>query len=105
MLLKKSSIVIGSDGSLYKCNVAFEKDINKIGKLLDGRYMQIDFDKLLYWTARSESDRKRCSTCPLLPSCYGMRCPNKKNTQDCDEVINDIKYAMRSAHDIALIIN
>lgn len=77
----KNSFIIGANGNLYKCTVAFEKDINNIGKLLNNGDMQIDQNKYRFWTERKQTNEsKMCSQCYLYPSCLGIYC--NLNNQD-----------------------
>ena len=71
----KNSFIIGTDGNIYKCTVAFDKDINNVGKLLSNGEMQIDWAKYSFWTeGKNHSKSKCCSKCYLYPSCLGIYC-------------------------------
>ena len=103
----KNSLVIGSDGKLYKCTVAFDKDVNNIGQLnLDGT-IQINKKKFEFWMTRKCSMKKEiCKDCSIYPSCLGIYCNlnnedkngeflcsgMKKNLDKYLELISNIDY-------------
>lgn len=70
---KPNSIVIGADGSLYKCTVHFNDDINVVGKLEDNR-LKIDEKKIAKWVF-SSSKNNECDSCWYRGSCYKGTCP------------------------------
>lgn len=71
----KNSLVIGSDGKIYKCTVAFDKDINNIGRLNLNGTIELDNNKMKYWTTRKGCTKKEvCSNCNVYPSCLGIYC-------------------------------
>ncbi|RQD74120.1 MAG: radical SAM protein [Halanaerobium sp. MSAO_Bac5] len=72
---KESSIIIGADGTVYKCSVAFENPNNHVGKLYPDGSLKID--KVLWdlWVANPDSDSSKCSSCPVKPICQGKYCP------------------------------
>lgn len=75
---RPNSFVIGSDGTIYKCTVAFEDQANKIGRLEPDGEMLLDEDKLALWTATSCDDDPTCQKCYFRPSCQGAVCPLKR---------------------------
>lgn len=70
---KPNSIVIGADGSLYKCTVHFNDEINVVGKL-DGNRMNVDEKKVAKWVF-SKSKHDECNSCWYRGSCYEGTCP------------------------------
>ena len=71
----KNSIVIGSDGTLYKCTVAFDKDINKVGHIQANGVLKLDEKKMRFWTERKACmDAEKCKECSIYPSCLGLYC-------------------------------
>ena len=77
----KNSFIIGPGGNLYKCTVAFDKEINNIGKLLSSGEMRIDQNKYRFWTEeKTDCKTKACLKCFLYPSCLGIYC--NLNNQD-----------------------
>jgi uncharacterized protein len=72
---KASSVVVGSDGQLYKCTVAFDDERNKVGKLIPGGEMVIDQSKWKLWVDTSSLEVKKCSSCWFHASCESRTCP------------------------------
>ncbi|MEK7288455.1 MAG: radical SAM protein [Elusimicrobiota bacterium] len=70
-----NSFVIGSDGTIYKCTVALDKDINKVGKILPTGEMEIDSDRFALWVTSDDSEDKVCQGCFYRPACQGAACP------------------------------
>lgn len=57
-------LVIRADGSLAKCTVAFDKDINRVGKInLDGT-LSFDHEKLKYWHRGLKTIDRKLLRCP-----------------------------------------
>ena len=48
------SFVIGSDGTIYKCTVAFEDPKNHLGRLAEDGEMHIDDQKFALWVSNGE---------------------------------------------------
>ena len=69
------SLVIGSDGTVYKCTVAFNDPKNQVGRLLSSGDLLLDEDKFNLWVANGEENDKVCQTCFFLPPCHGNACP------------------------------
>ncbi|MBR0696588.1 radical SAM/SPASM domain-containing protein [Bradyrhizobium lablabi] len=69
------SFVIGSDGTIYKCTVAFEDPRNQVGKITEDGQMLIDQAKFLLWTNDGSAGHKGCQACFFKPSCHGNACP------------------------------
>ncbi len=73
---KPYSFVIGSDGTVYKCTVAFDSDFNRVGRLYADGYLELDYDKLALWVMGGGADEDSiCQRCFFRPSCHGMACP------------------------------
>lgn len=71
---KASSMVIGSDGTIYKCTVAFEDDRNKVGRLYPDGRVEIDAAKWKMWTEPVSTSGK-CGTCSFSAACQSRACP------------------------------
>lgn len=69
------AFVIGSDGTVYKCTVAFDDPVNQIGRLGAGGELQIDGDKHARWTGQGAEADPGCRSCSFAPSCQGNACP------------------------------
>lgn len=71
----KHSLVIGADGTLYKCSVAFDNPANHVGKLLQDGTLDIDRDRWNRWVSTDGLDCGACTSCPLYPLCQSKYCP------------------------------
>ena len=74
---KDSSIVVGADGTLYKCTLAFEDPRNQVGRLGEDGNLQIDEARWNRWVNTDGLDTSGCVRCPFLPSCQGKSCPKQ----------------------------
>lgn len=85
----KNNFVIGSDGTVYKCTVAFKDEGNRIGKVYADGTMEIDESKYKFWTEQKECmELEQCESCLRYPACLGMYCP-KSNVSDDGKFICD----------------
>jgi uncharacterized protein len=71
---KESSIVVGSDGTVYKCTVAFNDSFNKVGKITDNGDLVVNQNWDL-WTKLEDKDCTLCNNCSFYPSCQSRKCP------------------------------
>jgi len=72
---KSNSIVIGADGSLYKCTVDFDNSINNIGVInIDGT-LNLNRVKMDMWTKDYADCVEKCAKCSFYPSCQTKKCP------------------------------
>lgn len=69
------SLVVGSDGRLYKCTLALDEEMNRVGRLHDDGSIELDSDKLALWTDSGEEQDAACRACFYRPSCQGNHCP------------------------------
>ncbi len=98
--VKPNSFVVGSDGSLYKCSVAFNEPVNQIGKLAPDGTMEIDPDKFAYWVTPDELD-KTCSNCFFRPACNGNHCKlyrMRNNDRPCSFEKRKIGKVLQTIH-------
>lgn len=72
---KPNHYVIGSDGRAYKCTVAFDLEINQIGRMNTNGILDIDPDKDAFWTKDSALTDPTCGKCAFSLSCIGIHCP------------------------------
>ncbi len=72
-----NAFVIGADGNIYKCTVAFENSTNIIGKLEHGE-MNLDSEKIHMWEENGFETSEKCESCKFLPLCMGKFCPLEK---------------------------
>jgi uncharacterized protein len=72
---KRNSLVIGADGMIYKCTVAFDNPVNHVGTLRDGGVLDLDADRFALWTGNDYRVDTGCQKCFYAPSCMGGACP------------------------------
>lgn len=72
---KPNNYVLGSDGSIYRCTVAFDLGINQIGKLNSDGNLEIDAAKEAVWIEPHYLSDPGCSSCGFRASCLGAHCP------------------------------
>lgn len=90
----KNSFVIGVDGKIYKCTVHFEEEINCVGYLTKDGNMNLDEEKLSFWTGENIDNTKRCMKCFYYPCCMGIFCMASKIHSNKREVCPDLKYCI-----------
>lgn len=71
---RKNSIVIGSDGILYKCTGDFEYEKNIVGSLTEDGILQYNENLILWFGGLSEYESK-CDTCYFGACCLSNNCP------------------------------
>jgi putative arylsulfatase regulator len=74
---KRNHFVLGSDGTVYKCTVYFNENINKVGKLTPNGVIDWDEEKLAKWV-NNDFSASKCKTCFLAATCHGKGCPAKE---------------------------
>lgn len=72
---RANSLVIGSDGSLYKCTVAFDDPRNHVGRIETDGSIELDYDRFALWTSSDYRSDSNCQKCFYVPSCMGASCP------------------------------
>jgi uncharacterized protein len=70
-----NSLIIGSDGTIYKCTVAFDNPVNHVGKLLPSGELSIDNDRFSRWVSSDGVSDPGCQQCQVHPICHGATCP------------------------------
>lgn len=86
------SLVIDSDGAVFKCTVAFDDPRNRIGTLYRNR-LDIDSAKLALWTRNGVEHDSECQRCGFRSACEGNMCPLERlrsRTHVCPSVTRDI---------------
>ena len=86
---KRNNYIIGSDGTIYKCTVNFNNDINKVGQVQPDGTFALDYRKLAAWVLPTHA-LSDCSQCAFMQYCTDGQCPvNKiKNELDSEFVWN-----------------
>ena len=74
-----NSLVIGADGAIYKCQVLFDDQRNKVGSIYNGENEELFNENITNWIEYdTESPRlKNCWECSIYPYCYGIGCAAK----------------------------
>jgi uncharacterized protein len=70
---KKNSVVIGSDGILYKCTSNFTYDKNKVGMLSSSGDLKFNENYYL-WLGGIHTVAKKCEKCYYGACCLSMNC-------------------------------
>jgi uncharacterized protein len=99
------SFVIGSDGKIYKCTVAFEDPNNQVGQILEDGRMVLDDRKFQLWTGADPNHDPSCSSCFFQPSCQGNACPLERirsGTAPCPSVKGTIDESVRTVANDAI---
>jgi uncharacterized protein len=69
------AFVIGSDGTVYKCTVAFNDPRNHVGKIDTDGCLNIQDELHELWTSSGEEVDTGCQQCAFRPACQGNFCP------------------------------
>jgi uncharacterized protein len=96
---KPYSFVIGSDGTVYKCTVAFEDPRNHVGRMTANGELILDAAKHELWIAQGADKDSGCRSCFFSPSCQGNACPLHRmdtGARPCPTVKTQIEGAMRA---------
>lgn len=72
---KPHSLVVGSNGQLYKCTISLDEEMNKVGKIHGDGSLNLDYDKIARWVTSGEETDSVCQSCFYRPSCQGNHCP------------------------------
>ncbi len=72
---KPHSLVVGSNGQLYKCTVSLEEERNFVGKIHEDGSLDLDYDKIALWVTSGEETDSVCQSCFYRPACQGNHCP------------------------------
>lgn len=83
---KEDSVIVGADGTLYKCSVAFGEPRNQVGRIKVSGELDIDYSRWNLWVNNKETDMSKCTSCPVIPLCQGKYCPLytiRNNTPVC----------------------
>jgi uncharacterized protein len=101
---KENSIVIGSDGTIYKCTVAFDDAVNQVGKLLKNGEILIDQHRWNLWTKLKDKNIDKCQTCSFSPTCQSKGCPLmaiKKNEPPCPITMEEYERTVKLIADVS----
>ncbi len=65
------SYMIDPEGHLYKCVALAGETSTKVGTLLPSGEIVYDMNRLIPWLSWEPFEDHICSTCPVLPLCFG----------------------------------
>lgn len=97
---KASHIVVGADGTIYKCTLAFRDPMNKVGKVLPDGSLQIDKKHWDLWTRVDDKDTTKCRSCSYSPVCQSRQCPSmamKEGVPPCPMTREDYSFLVKTA--------
>lgn len=72
---KPHSLVVGSNGQLYKCTLSLDEEFNQVGKIAEDGQVELDYDKIAEWVTSGEETDEVCQSCFYRPACQGNHCP------------------------------
>lgn len=95
---KPHSLVIGTDGQLYKCTCFLNESYNHVGQLHEDGTIQIDYDRFALWVTSGEEQDEACQSCFFRPTCQGNHCPQyriRKGKRPCPYEKRKIKQVLQ----------
>jgi uncharacterized protein len=78
---RKNSMIVGSNGKIYKCSLRFDDPRNNVGILNSEGDLILDESKVRLWTTLENRDSTACESCSFFPCCQGKKCPLVTITQ------------------------
>ncbi|MBE9529399.1 MAG: radical SAM protein, partial [Proteobacteria bacterium] len=72
---RETSLIVGADGSLFKCTVAFNDERNRVGELKEDGRLVLDAARFEDWTQAERLDCTKCDDCAVYPICQSRACP------------------------------
>ncbi|CAO3439663.1 hypothetical protein [Azospirillum argentinense] len=72
---KPNNYVIGADGAVYKCTVAFDLPENRVGYLANDGTLVLNSEREARWVQDNALTDPTCGGCPAAASCMGIHCP------------------------------
>ena len=96
---KPYSFVIGSDGTVYKCTVAFEDPRNHVGRMTANGELMLDAAKHELWISQGADKDSGCRSCFFSPACQGNACPLHRmdtGARPCPSIKTQIEGALRA---------
>ncbi len=93
---KHNDFIVDYDGSVLKCTLSLDDELNKIGRIYKDGTMEINDYKHAKWVGKKSQLAEKCKTCKVLPLCYGGRCVNGRVHGDgfeCDSGLQEQELA------------
>ncbi len=76
---RPNHFIIGADGKVMKCTVALDtKEANIVGRITADGELDMDEEKLAFWTEPVFTGNSKCQKCVILPVCQSLACPYEK---------------------------
>jgi uncharacterized protein len=72
---KPNHYVVGSDGQVYKCTVAFDLPANQVGYITPAGELVLDRAREAMWVSSNSLTDGTCGACAFHASCMGLACP------------------------------
>ncbi|WP_079525027.1 MULTISPECIES: radical SAM/SPASM domain-containing protein [Halobacillus] len=100
---KENSLVIGSDGIIYKCTVAFNNPMNHVGQLHPNGEIELDMYKFSQWVSLDGATDPHCQSCQVAPICHGSFCPlvrieHGKDTRPCPPLKSNLEAYVKNLY-------
>ena len=90
---KETSLVVGSDGKIYKCTVAFDDPRNHVGKITKYGELLINQERWDLWTKLDDKNVGKCTSCSFSPTCQSRGCPlAAMNQEEPPCPITEVEY-------------
>ncbi|MEC1560508.1 radical SAM/SPASM domain-containing protein [Bacillus haynesii] len=89
-----NSYVIGSDGMVYKCTVAFNNPLNHVGDIKENGELELYEERLSLWLSGGANEDPNCTKCYFRPACQGNACPLERIEADktpCPPIKQNLK--------------
>ncbi|MCI9079511.1 MAG: radical SAM protein [Lachnospiraceae bacterium] len=93
---KHNDFIVDYDGSILKCTLSLDDELNRIGRIYKDGTMEIDDYKHARWVGKKSQLAGQCKTCKVLPLCYGGRCVNGRvhgEDFECDRDLQEQELA------------
>ena len=96
----RNNFIIGSDGTIYKCTLHFDKEFNQVGRVAENGEFKIDYEKLARWITPASLPQK-CRGCFMSHACPGGQCAAQRMfaenipSVNCGYEMNDLDNLLR----------
>lgn len=93
-------MVIGSEGQVYKCTVAFDDPRNHVGRLHADGTLELDEAKWNRWVSVDGLETGKCGSCWFNAACQSRACPlvaMDRNEPPCPTHAEEMKAIVQLA--------
>lgn len=97
----RNNFILGTDGTIYKCTMLFDEEFNKIGSLLKGGKLEINYEKLSKWVLGNIPKSENCKQCNVESLCNNRNCAakyfiaNGRAEKNCGYEHQSIDYVLK----------